>query len=54
MNLKRERKATYAAASGGISAFIVSYFNFPMWLLILTVLGGDLFKCTFAKIVVKK
>lgn len=40
MNLKRERKATYAAASGGISTFIVSYFNFPMWLLILTVLGA--------------
>ena len=40
MNLKRERKATYAATSGGISTFIVSYFNFPMWLLILTVLGA--------------
>lgn len=39
MDLKKERKATYAAASGGISAFIATYFDFPLWLLILTVLS---------------
>lgn len=40
MDLKKERKATYAAASGGISASIGTYFNFPIWLLILTVLSA--------------
>lgn len=40
MDLKKERKATYAAVSGGISAFIGTYFNFPIWLLILTVLSA--------------
>ena len=40
MDLKKERKATYAAVSGGISASIGTYFNFPIWLLILTVLGA--------------
>lgn len=39
MDLKKERKATYAA-SGGISASIGTYFNFPIWLLILTVLSA--------------
>ncbi|MDE6376200.1 MAG: hypothetical protein K2L20_03415, partial [Ligilactobacillus sp.] len=39
MDLKKERKATYAAASGGISASIGTYFDFPLWLLILTVLS---------------
>lgn len=39
MDLKKERKDIYVAASGGISTFIGTYFNFPIWLLILTVLS---------------
>lgn len=40
MDLEKERKATYAAASGGISAFIAMYFKFSDMVLILTVLGA--------------
>lgn len=51
MDLKKERKATYAAASGGISASIGTYFNFPIWLLILTVLSATYLSVRYAKIV---
>lgn len=40
MDFRKERKATYAAASSGISAVIATYFNFPIRLLILPVLGA--------------